>query len=261
MAPEPSNPRENRLDLERQRLEQVNRESEYVITEPIGNRPGRAPERYKITLLCRGIVGIDSLQNPVYGDQHEFQIYCDNEFPSHVPRLRWTTPIWHPNIQHDGDKNVCVNKAEWLGAMGLHHLCQQIFEMVQYKNYHAEETPPYPLDREAAKWVREYAEPRGVVDRSRGISVDSRPFYKASVSGAVRAGRGGADSQIDLSHVSRIRIQGIVSPGDKRTVVRVGSAPVRCGQCGTEALDDSRFCDKCGARLPSGLRSNIRINS
>jgi len=260
MAPESSNPREDRLNLEHQRLEQVNRESEYVITEPIGARPGRAPERYKVTLLCRGIVGIDSSQNPQYGDRHEFQIYCDNEFPSHVPRLGWITPIWHPNIQHDGDKNVCVNKAEWLGAMGLHHICQQIFEMVQYKNYHAEETPPYPQDREAAKWVRDYAEPRGVVDKRRGISVDNRPFYKARVSeGAARSGHG-AESQFGLSHVSRIRIQGTVSPVDKRTIVRVGATWVRCERCGTDALDGSRFCDKCGARLTSGLR-NIRINS
>jgi len=75
--------------------------------------------------------------------------------------------------------------------MGLDDLCRQLFEMVQYKNYYAELSPPYPLDQEAAAWVREYAEPRGIVDKRGGISVDQSPFYKpdASVTPARRSPR------------------------------------------------------------------------
>jgi len=95
--------------------------------------------------------------------------------------LGWVTPIWHPNIQHAEPKGVCTNKPEWLGGMGLDDLCRQLFEMVQYKNYHAEMVPPFPLDQEAARWVREYAEPRGIVDKKRGLFVDDKPFTRPTV--------------------------------------------------------------------------------
>jgi len=250
------NPRQNRLKLEQRRLEAINSDSDYVRVEPIDLLPGRAPERYKVTFLCRGIVGIDSSQSPVYGDQHEVQIYCDDDFPADVPRLRWETAIWHPNIQHDGQKNVCVNKAEWLGAMGLNDLCQQLFEMVQYKNYHAEHSPPYPLDAEAARWVREYAEPRGVVNKNRGISVDNRLFYRPTPADRDRS----SIHLLDASRGPRIKIQESKAPSEKRTVLRAGVISLRCGSCGSEAPANSQFCERCGTRLVTDVR-RIRISS
>ena len=115
---------------------------------------------------------------PIYGEKHQVEILCDDDFPSDVPRLKWVTPIWHPNIQHSDAKGVCVNKAEWLGGMGLDDLCRLMFEMVQYKNYHATFNKPFPLDSEVAKWVLEYAEPQGIVDKKRKISVDDKPFTR-----------------------------------------------------------------------------------
>jgi ubiquitin-protein ligase len=246
------NPRQSRLTLERQRLEAVNKDSDYVRAEAIDLLPGRAPERYKVTFLCRGIVGVDSSKKPLYADQHEVQIYCDNDFPADVPRLRWNTPIWHPNIQHDEPKNVCVNKTEWLGGMGLNDLCQQLFDMVQYKNYHAELIPPYPLDSEVATWVREYAEPRGVVDKKRGISVDKRPFYKSTASGATQPAGSIANSPQNL----RIKITRNTpsAGGPNHQMVQSGPAGLHCGACGSEQPANSQFCRKCGARLTTGVR-------
>ncbi len=178
----PHDPRQARLNTERLRLERLNEESDYVRVEPIDVLAGSEPERYKVTFLCRGIIGIDrETQSPIYDDRHEVEIYCDNDFPAEVPRLRWITPIWHPNVQHNGDKGVCVNKPEWLGGMGLDDLCRQMFEMVQYKNYHAKHNPPYPLDQKVAKWVVKYGEPQGIIDKHRGIFVDDKPFTRPTV--------------------------------------------------------------------------------
>lgn len=257
MAVRSLNPRQSRLSLERQRLEAINKDSDYVRVEPIDLLPGRAPERYKVTFRCRGIVGIDPSQSPVYGVQHEVQIYCDDDFPADVPRLRWNTPIWHPNIQHEEPKNVCVNKAEWLGGMGLNDLCQQLFEMVQYKNYHAELSPPYPLDAEAATWVREYAEPRGVVNKNRGVSIDNRPFYKPTVVEPVQRTIHLLDSKPNASQSLKIKIQRGVLPSNEqnqRVVLQAGAPALRCGTCGSEIPIDSQFCDKCGARVASVVR-------
>jgi hypothetical protein len=163
------------------RLRTLAQESDYVRVEEINVLNGSEPENYRITFLCKGIIGIDSSRRPIYGEKHQVEILCDDDFPSDVPRLRWVTPIWHPNIQHLEPKGVCVNKPEWLGGMGLDDLCRLMFEMVQYKNYHAEYSQPYPLDQEVARWVLEYAQPNGIVDKSRGISVDNKPFTRPTV--------------------------------------------------------------------------------
>ena len=183
---QPSNPRQARLAREWARLTEMNRESENVRAEPLNWHPGSEPERYKVTFLCKGIADIDpQTKEPIYQYKHEVEIYCDDDFPSEVPKLRWITPIWHPNIQHDEPKGVCVNKAEWVGAIGLDDLCRQMFEMVQYKNYHAEFVYPYPLDQKVAQWVREFAEPHGIVNKAAGKYVDDRPFVKPTWAGGL----------------------------------------------------------------------------
>jgi ubiquitin-protein ligase len=182
----PLDPRQARLKTERLRLARLNKESDYVRVEAVNTLGGSEPEHYIVTFLCRGIIGIDEQHRPVYGERHQVEIVCDDDFPSDVPRLRWITPIWHPNIQHTNPKGVCVNKPEWLGGMGLDDLCRLMFEMVQYKNYHATFAPPYPLDLEVAKWVTEYAEPQGIVNKKKKIYVDDKPFTRPTVTSFIR---------------------------------------------------------------------------
>jgi ubiquitin-protein ligase len=180
-------PRQHRLQVECEQLLTLNSDSDYVQVRPTA-RAGSAPEKYEVVFKCRGIASIDNLRNPNYSDYHVVSITCHEEFPSKPPNLYWSTPIWHPNIGHDS-KSVCINAAEWLGAMGIYDLCRQMFEMVQYKNYHAEDRPPYPLDRDVAAWVRDYAEPRGIVDKRRGIYVDDKPFVRPMAAAATGGSR------------------------------------------------------------------------
>jgi len=202
----PFDPRQARLKKERLALEKLTAESDYVKAIPIERVEGSEPERYRIEFSCRGIERIDAAQNPVFSDHHEVSILCDESFPSDVPKLRWETPIWHPNIQHGEPKAVCVNKAEWLGGMGLDDLVRLMFEMVQYKNYHADaESQPFPLDLDVARWVREFAEPRGIVDKRRGIFVDDRPFTRPTVGGGATLLP--ASSRIKLLPPKELRIK------------------------------------------------------
>ena len=46
--------------------------------------------------------------------------------------------------------------------------------MLQFKNYLADFRPPYPEDPEAARWIKDYAEPNGVVNRAEGKFVDDQ---------------------------------------------------------------------------------------
>jgi len=252
--------RQIRLEKERARLAALNDDSSYVRVVPVDPLPGQPPEKYRATFSCRGIVGIDEHRNPIYATHHEVIMYCHADFPSDVPWLRWDTPIWHPNIDHKEPKNVCVNKHEWLGGMMLVDLCQQLFEMAQYKNYHAEHTWPYPLDVEAALWVREFAEPRGLVDKKRGIYVDNRPFYKPAAAEHVskihipaQMGEGGL--------VPRIKIHSSKQPpaGEKRVVLHASGQPLVCRECSAELRSDSQFCEQCGARVET--RRRVRFGS
>ena len=213
MATAAFDPRQVRLEDEWRRLDAVNRDSDFVRVAQVDMIPGRAAERFRVTFLCKGIVGVDpASRNPIYGSEHSVLMYCDQEFPSEVPRLRWESPIWHPNVQHDEPKNVCVIRAEWLGGTGLDDLCRQLFDMVQYRNYHADDSHfPYPLDREVAKWVREFAEPRGIVDKKRGISVDDKPLYRPSaVARRIRIQAQASEPSPSVGR--RIRIQGVTTP-------------------------------------------------
>jgi ubiquitin-protein ligase len=173
-------PRQARLEDEYRRLMKLNQESDYVRVKEIDRLEGSAPVHYLVIFICRGIIGINPERQPLFGDRHEVEIYCDIEFPSEPPQLRWRTPSWHPNINHKTGA-VCINKPEWLGGMRIDDLCRMMFEMVQYKNYHVQQVEPWPLDQTVAEWVRDIAEPLGIVDKNRRIFVDDKPFTRPTV--------------------------------------------------------------------------------
>jgi len=258
--------RKDRLAHEWSRLSALNEESDYVKVKPLDVLPNRPPEKYQVSFRCKGITGTDGKKMPIFGTEHLVEIYCHAKFPAEVPWFKWLTPIWHPNIEHAGQRRVCVNQSEWLGGMSLEHLCQQIFEMIQYKNYHADWSFPYPLDHDAAAWVRDFAEPNGIVNKKRGIYVDDLPFYRpTSVSGKQTAGGkrihivdhaapGGSDGSASRS-ASRIKIQpsSAQTPGGQNAnvVLRAGGADASCIRCGARLSPTSRFCGKCGTAVPA----------
>jgi hypothetical protein len=251
-------PRTERLEWEKERLFAVNTESDYVRVEAIDEVPGEPPEKYRVTFSCRGIADIDSSQNPIFANEHQVEIYCHANFPAEVPWLHWNTPIWHPNIEHKEPKNVCVNKSAWRSGWGLEDLCRQMFDMVQYRNYHATHTPPYPLDPVAAKWVLEYAEPQGIVDKTRRIYVDDRPFYRPTAQRR-RIKIDGISSEPVSSPASRIKIHSEErqepKPKESRVVIyKSDLLPLKCAKCGSSLTVDSDFCFACGATESTGLR-------
>ena len=249
--------RQKRLRKEQGLLEKVNRESDHVkiaAVTPVGG----APERYIVTFLCKGIADIDGVKEAIYANRHEVEIYCDADFPAEVPRLKWITPIWHPNIRHKEPKDVCVNRHEWLSGMYLDHLCWQMFDMVQYKNYHAEPTEPFPLDHDAAQWVLHFAEPRGIVNRRRGISVDNKPFLRSG--SPVDIGRPEVVVPVPAPARPRVRFAsaGGMPPGIADRSVTLPAEPaklveretgIRCRSCGMTVAAGSRVCGSCGSPL------------
>lgn len=171
------NPRQVRLAIEYTNLMNLASRSDVISIEALDVHPGWPPEKYLVTYRCRGIVGINDDQSPVYGDFHQVKMYLPSDYPLREPHLKWVTPIWHPNIDHEVPNHVCTNTAQnYFAGKPLSDLVRAMGEMVQYVRYHAAWVPPYPLDRAAARWVEEYAEPRGIVSKAR--PVDDRPLLR-----------------------------------------------------------------------------------
>ncbi|MEM7370984.1 MAG: hypothetical protein AAF587_20385 [Bacteroidota bacterium] len=174
------NPRDRRLAKEHlalaQLCEQTNR-----ITYSI-DKPGKLPpENYIIGYHVKSIVGIDEQQNPVYESYHEVKVSFPAGFPTTAAaKIYMHTPAWHPNIKWKGNfkGRICGNTSEFGKLFLLNMLALRIGEILQYKNYHAEQVPPFPEDEEVARWIREFAEPNDIVNKEKGIVVDDSSLFE-----------------------------------------------------------------------------------
>jgi len=140
--------------------------------------PLHIPTVYHIHYLFNSITGLNVDAQPVYGKHHILEIALPVNYPIQPSVIRMVTDVWHPNIRSDGPSkgHVCSN-ARNLGKMfDLYQLVLRIGEILQYKNYHAENTPPFPEDSGVANWVLTVAEPQGIVNKHRNIFVDDTPL-------------------------------------------------------------------------------------
>jgi ubiquitin-protein ligase len=167
-------PRTRRLRAEYEQMVDLGSRSDFIDIEHFLVAPGVPPERYIVTFTCRGITAIDATYQPIYAEEHKVALYLDGSYPTTPPRMKWLTPIWHPNIEHNEPHRVCIDNTWWTPGRTLGKVVLMLGEMVQYKNYHADQTPPFPIDIEVAHWVL-WAKKNGVVR----MPVDTRQLQRA----------------------------------------------------------------------------------
>jgi hypothetical protein len=133
----------------------------------------RPPRDYRITFTgLTSIVRVDSDMLPVFGDTHVLEIHLPGGFPAEAPVCYMASEIWHPNIQADEGPyqgRICGNTEGFGSYYSLDDLILRIEAMLKYEIYHAELRLPYPEDENVARWVREYAEPLGIVKPGIGL--------------------------------------------------------------------------------------------
>lgn len=195
------NARYARLAIEYTKLMNLAARSSFIDVKPVEVQRGWPPEKYIVTYTCRGIASIDANEAPVISNFHQVSMYMGSDYPLKEPYLKWLTPIWHPNIDHLEPHHVCTNNVQnWFAAKPLAELVLAMGEMVQYKHYHAKWVSPFPLDRLAADWVLEVAEPKGIVGPNKPL--DDRPLLKAQ-----RMRNQGPGPQVNLEEsMGKIRI-------------------------------------------------------
>jgi hypothetical protein len=181
--PDFPDPFDQRMAYEHQLVDEFCEYSPLVTYEANKRRGGLPPTRYVVHYHVRSIIGIDADRMPIYGHEHTAEIVVRPGYPLAVqPKCTMLTPVWHPNIKYDGNfvGKICVNE-EALGSWHtLDMMIQRIGEILQYKNYHALPILPHPEDARVAAWVREFAEPRGIVNKNLGLVTDNRELCDPS---------------------------------------------------------------------------------
>ena len=83
------------------------------------------------------------------GGKYKFTVTVDSEYPHKPPRVHCDTPVYHPNIDTEG--NVCLNilRADWSAVLGVTPVILGLLFLFIDPN------PNDPLNKDAAKVQRE----------------------------------------------------------------------------------------------------------
>lgn len=113
--------------------------------------PPHAPTRYAIEFSCSGIKKLkEDGHTPFITNHHQVEITLGAGYPREAPRLRWLSPIFHPNISaSNGAVCIGVLMENYLPGLGLARLVTMLSEMVQYRNFDIASA----LNKDAAKWA------------------------------------------------------------------------------------------------------------
>lgn len=166
-------PLERRLAHEHLLVAELCDQHEDIHCKVLGDLP---PRDYRITFRgLESIVAVTEDMLPVFDDTHVLEIHLPTGFPVAPPISYMVTSVWHPNIQSEEGAyqgRICGNTEGFGAYYSMDQLVLRIREMLRYEIYHAGLKFPYPEDEVVAQWVREYAEPLGIVSPGIGIVRD-----------------------------------------------------------------------------------------
>lgn len=167
--------------LARDHMSMFELDSDVIEWEVVETRsPLKIPCVYHLHFNIKSITGTDSNEHPIFGNRHTARVTFPPRYPIEAPELYMQTDVWHPNIKSDGKYKgrICGNTKGFGLGFDLFLLVIRIGEILQYKRYHAENTPPFPEDIHAARWVLNYAEPKGLVNKAEQLCIDTTPLLK-----------------------------------------------------------------------------------
>lgn len=148
-----------RLETEYQELMSINLRSDLVIIEA---KEGSPPRRYRINFKCKGVMLEPETGEPNITAYHVMEIYIPSKYPAERPERRWLTPIFHPNIDKNG--NICLGD-DWAPSMTLAWLVEQLADYVTYRAYNTDN----PNNKDAAAWALQHLDL---------FPIDERPLFR-----------------------------------------------------------------------------------
>lgn len=172
------NPIERRLAKELKAVHEVCANNDFIsysiLDDDYTKRP---PRKYRINYNIKSFVGINEKGHPIVGENHVVDLEIPKHYPLESVMPYAKTDIWHPNIKWDGPYkgHICGNVKDFGKTYTLDLMIMRIANIIEYKNYLAENIPPFPEEEKAAKWIREFAEPNGFVNGEEGVLWDKIP--------------------------------------------------------------------------------------
>lgn len=109
-----------------------------------------APDKYTFAFIHGSFV--ERLPNdpvPRTARVHRAEIVLHADYPDEAPWVKWLTPIFHPNIDPEGNVCLGVLSKRWLPGKGLAKLVSMLVDMLLWRNY--DELDPF--NNEAAIWA------------------------------------------------------------------------------------------------------------
>lgn len=110
-----------------------------------------APNEYIIYMYYESFIEKPTNgQRPKTSDEHKVEIKLPSEYPLAPPRVKWLTPIFHPNI-HQQDRTVCLGQLQdrFVPSMGLARVVLMLAEIAQWRNFDIFGA----FNQEAARWA------------------------------------------------------------------------------------------------------------
>ncbi|MEE8141980.1 MAG: hypothetical protein V3T77_02665 [Planctomycetota bacterium] len=147
----------------------LNRESDLIDLEPLGEESSLPPQRYRLKLHCRGLVREARSTEVSIANDFEAAIWF---YPNYLREVRpflslslvSPTPVWHPNVCWP---LVCLG--DIAPGTELVDLIYQFYEIISYQKLTTQENNC--LNRAACAWARHNME---------RIPVDNRPLKRSS---------------------------------------------------------------------------------
>lgn len=125
-----------------------------------------APTCYEVTLRYPGVRLGD--HEPELTHEHRLEILLPADYPLVAPRVRWLTPIFHPNIRVGGTVCLGVLAERYLPGLGLAYIVRMLIDIARYRNYDLDGV----YNPEAAHWVRS-AEGQATITKLGGMPLET----------------------------------------------------------------------------------------
>ncbi len=126
---------------------------------------GQPPSRFRITFRGPGLRPDPSLETDCeMTDKHELEIRIPYAYPERPPEVRWTSPVFHPNVSPAGYVDLTEIGLHWNADMPLAAVCERLWDVARLAFVHLEDATNYS----AATWMKE--------DCQREFPLDERPL-------------------------------------------------------------------------------------
>ena len=134
-----------------QALQTLQQASTIFTFQPQGDPPERLKMRYQGSGLRR-----DSSPGAKAEiiREHEIELRLPYGYPAMGPDIRWSTPLYHPNVSFSGFVNLADIGLEWTPAMGLDMVCERLWDVIRLAQFNNERAVNYS----AKKWLEEQSE-------------------------------------------------------------------------------------------------------